>query len=115
MSPSSIPPFRGSRIAMPEKPRSSRCTLGRWALWVCLCALTLPLMPSPMTQLKAQEASTSTAASSTNSQPSVPVLPRGKKLMLKDGSFQLVREYQVQGDRVRDYDMDSSTWQVMPA
>jgi len=72
-------------------------------------------MPSPMTQLKAQEASTSTAASSTNSQPSVPVLPRGKKLMLKDGSFQLVREYQVQGDRVRYYDMDSSTWQVMPA
>jgi hypothetical protein len=42
-------------------------------------------------------------------------LPRGKKLMLKDGSFQLVREYKVDGDRVRYYSLDSSQWEEMPA
>lgn len=45
---------------------------------------------------------------------SVP-LPRGKKLMLKDGSFQLIREYQIDGDRVRYYSLDSMQWEEMPA
>ncbi|MGA8220844.1 MAG: hypothetical protein WB780_04255 [Candidatus Acidiferrales bacterium] len=44
-----------------------------------------------------------------------PVLPRGKKLMLKDGSFQLVREYKVEGDRVRYYSVDSHQWEEIPA
>lgn len=44
-----------------------------------------------------------------------PALPRGKKLMLKDGSFHLVREYQVQGDRVRYYSTDRSQWEEIPA
>ena len=35
--------------------------------------------------------------------------------MLKDGSFELVREYQIKGDRVRYYDLDSSQWEEMPA
>jgi len=42
-------------------------------------------------------------------------LPRGKKLMLKDGSFQLIREYQIEGDRVRYYSLDSLQWEEMPA
>jgi len=46
---------------------------------------------------------------------SAPKLPRGKKLILKDGSFQLVREYQIQGERVRYYSLDSSQWEEMPA
>jgi hypothetical protein len=41
--------------------------------------------------------------------------PRGRKLMLKDGSFELVREYEIDGDRVRYYNLDSSQWEVMPA
>lgn len=40
---------------------------------------------------------------------------RGQKLFLKDGSYELVREYQLQGDRVRYYSLDSSSWEVMPA
>lgn len=43
-----------------------------------------------------------------------PALPNGKKLYLKDGSFQLVREYQVVGDRVRFYSLDSQQWEEMP-
>lgn len=45
---------------------------------------------------------------------SVPVLPRGKKLVLKDGSFQLVREYVIEGDRVRYYSVERSQWEFVP-
>lgn len=41
--------------------------------------------------------------------------PRGIKLMLKDGTFQLVREYHVTGDRVRYYSLDRSDWEEIPA
>jgi hypothetical protein len=41
-------------------------------------------------------------------------LPRGKKLFLKDGSYQLVREYQVAGNRVRYYSLESRAWEEMP-
>ncbi|HTU34347.1 MAG TPA: hypothetical protein VMF66_11135 [Candidatus Acidoferrum sp.] len=41
--------------------------------------------------------------------------PRGIKLMLKDGTFQLVREYSVTGDRVRYYSLDRSDWEEIPA
>lgn len=34
--------------------------------------------------------------------------------MLKDGDYQLVREYHVEGDRVRYYSMDSRQWEEMP-
>jgi hypothetical protein len=49
------------------------------------------------------------------SQTTAPALPRGKKLLLKDGNFQLVREYKIDGDRVRYYSLDSSQWEEMPA
>ena len=42
-------------------------------------------------------------------------LPRGKKLVLLDGNFQLVREYQRQGDRVRYYSVERSAWEEIPA
>ncbi len=41
--------------------------------------------------------------------------PRGQKLVLKDGSFQLVREYEVTGDRIRYYSLDTHEWEQMPA
>jgi len=34
--------------------------------------------------------------------------------MLKDGTFQLVREYEVDGDRVRYYSIDQHDWEEMP-
>jgi hypothetical protein len=36
------------------------------------------------------------------------------KLYLKDGSYHLVREYQVQADRVRFYSVERSEWEEMP-
>jgi hypothetical protein len=36
------------------------------------------------------------------------------KLYLKDGGFQLVREYQVEGDRVKYYSVERSDWEEVP-
>src|SRR5690348_14043295 len=36
------------------------------------------------------------------------------KLYLKDGGYQLVREYQVEGDRVKYYSVERSTWEEIP-
>jgi len=45
----------------------------------------------------------------------VPALPRGKKLVLKDGSFQLVRDYQRSGERVRYLSAERGDWEEIPA
>jgi hypothetical protein len=36
------------------------------------------------------------------------------KLYLKDGSYQLVKTYKVQGDKIRYYNLDTSEWEEMP-
>lgn len=58
----------------------------------------------------------SSDANSASSQAQIPeALPKGKKIILKDGSFQLAREYSVQGDRVRYWSVESSQWEEIPA
>ena len=37
-----------------------------------------------------------------------------QKLYLKDGDFHMVREYEVDGDRVRYYSVERSDWEEMP-
>lgn len=41
--------------------------------------------------------------------------PNGKKLFLRDGTYQIVREYQRNGDRVRYYSLERGTWEEIPA
>jgi hypothetical protein len=42
-------------------------------------------------------------------------MPQSKKLVLKDGTFQLVRDYQRNGDRVRYYSVERGDWEEIPA
>ncbi|HXN22134.1 MAG TPA: hypothetical protein VOA41_05255 [Candidatus Dormibacteraeota bacterium] len=42
-------------------------------------------------------------------------LPRGKKLVLKDGTFHMVRSFERKGNRVRFYSIERSSWEEMPA
>jgi hypothetical protein len=42
-------------------------------------------------------------------------MPHGKKLFLKDGTYQIVREYQRQGDRVRYFSEERGDWEEIPA
>lgn len=43
-----------------------------------------------------------------------PALADNIKLYLKDGTYQLVKSYEVHGDRVRFYSLDRSEWEEMP-
>lgn len=92
------------------------------AALICSCARLSPAQNQAQAPTSGQSASTTsapqsaTAASASAAAPaSAPALPRGIKLMLKDGSFQLVREYHVEGDRVRYYSVDQSDWEEIPA
>ena len=76
-----------------------------------LALLAIGLAPGP---LQGQDSGTPAASPASDKQASA-ARPRGKKLMLTDGSFQLVREYQIQGDRVRYYSLDTGQWEEMPA
>jgi hypothetical protein len=42
-------------------------------------------------------------------------IPSGQKLVLKDGTFQIVREYHREGDRVRYYSVERGDWEEIPA
>ena len=44
----------------------------------------------------------------------VPLFAANTKLYMKDGDFQLVREYQVEGDRVRYYSIERGDWEEIP-
>lgn len=62
---------------------------------------------SPSTPPSGQSSADAAASTTTT-------LPHGKKLILRDGGFQLVREYKIDGDRVRYYSIEQSQWEEIP-
>ncbi len=63
------------------------------------------------------QAAGSTGNGQSSSRPDDPSAPlaRGKKLYLKSGDYQLVKEYQLEGNRVRYYSVERSQWEEIPA
>jgi hypothetical protein len=70
-------------------------------------AFAIPAITASTCDPTGQEAAAKTQVS--------PEIPRGKKLVLKDGTFQVVREYQRNGDRVRYFSQERGDWEELPA
>jgi hypothetical protein len=79
----------------------------------CIVVLILVLIARP---LRAQEQSTAQQAAQQPA-PDKPLseVPRGKKLILKDGTYQVIREYERSGDRVRYFSVERGEWEEIPA
>jgi hypothetical protein len=64
-----------------------------------------------------RQATATSQQESTTPKPSTTpeTFPKGKKLYLKDGTYQIIREYQRNGDHVRYYSMERGDWEEIPA
>jgi hypothetical protein len=112
-------------MSVREKTGAARSRRARFLPVICAVAVCAMLAVSARGlanpgQQSSQSASSVPANTGQQNQASAPDsrvahLPRGKKLILKDGSVQLVREYQVMDDRVRFYNTERSQWEEMPA
>lgn len=105
----------------PEKPplrehfKEWSILLAAWVTAVAfLAVISAPRQASAVGFGTQGQAVQQTDQHDTSSEIAVP-LPKGKKLILTDGSFQVVREYRREGDRVRYYSLERSAWEEMPA
>lgn len=112
-------------MSVREKTGAARARRARFLPAICVVTVCAMLAVSARglanpRQQSSQPASANPPDAGQRGQASAPDsriahLPRGKKLILKDGSVQLVREYQVMDDRVRFYNTERSQWEEMPA
>ncbi len=72
-------------------------------------SLSLPVLCGLSVSSHPQEAKTATSEKKSE------VYPRGLRLMLTDGTYQLVREYQRNGEHVRYFSMERGAWEELPA
>jgi hypothetical protein len=79
------------------------------ALLAVLPGFSGALTPTPLAAQRETDSKAPAAAAQ------IPAsLPKGKKLILTDGTFQLAREYAVEGDRVRYWSVERSQWEEIP-
>lgn len=90
----------------------------RWPL-VSLAVLTLAATAMVCQSSQSSKSTTSQSNSSQSSKPlplkpGIPGMGKNHRLILKDGSFQMVRDYQIVGDRVRYLSQERGEWEEMP-
>src|SRR5579871_832702 len=85
---------------------SRRISLSTGLLWLSCAALVAGLGVGVSGRALAQGAQDGAADSR---------VTRGNKLVLKDGTFQLVRSYEKNGDRVRYFSLERGAWEEIPA
>ncbi|HVB08454.1 MAG TPA: hypothetical protein VNF00_05850 [Candidatus Acidoferrales bacterium] len=76
---------------------------------VVVCSIVL-LAPLPNLRAQPQTSNHPNAQESADS-----ALPQGEKLVMKDGTSQLVSSYQIHGDRVRYFSVEREEWEEVPA
>ena len=94
----------------------------RWlvlaGLLVCLGGAALVADSHPAARGSGQDPASASTPSSAQEQataPKAPGAPRGQRLILRDGTFHLVRSYERKGERVRYYSVERSAWEEIPA
>lgn len=105
----------------PGKPPLSK-RFEEWSALPTACVMTLAFLAlifaphkASAAGMRAQEQAAQQTDQQENASEIAVPLPKGKKLILTDGSFQVVREYHREGDRVRYYSLERSAWEEMPA
>ncbi len=98
-------PMVGLRISGGFSPRSS-------GLFSCVLLLSLACAAG---KNPAQDATQQKPAQPPVQDKAPAEIARGKKLILKDGTYQVVREYQRNGDRVRYFSEERGDWEELPA
>ena len=73
-------------------------------LALALPALFVPSLPAMLLSVSAPQASAPTSAPT----------PARQRLILKDGSYQIVTKYQIHGDRVRFFSAERDDWEEVP-
>lgn len=79
-------------------------------IWVgsAVLAALVGIGVSPSTHVEAQTTQAQDATADSR-------ITRGKKLVLKNGTFQLVRDYEKNGDRVKYFSLERGAWEEIPA
>src|SRR5271167_872966 len=110
----------GCSVPASDRPETTMSLSSTFALMLQIALLgwvgTTWLGPAAARGAQQQDTSSSQKpATQATSSTAVPRgLPHGKKLVLKDGSFQLVRSYEKNGDRVRYFSVERGAWEEIP-
>jgi hypothetical protein len=98
-----------------DHSRSSMKFPAQIGILVATMLAVLPNMPGSRCNapLAAQQDNDSRASAVSKDIPAA--LPKGKKLVLKDGTYQMAREYAVEVDRVRYWSVERSQWEEIPS
>src|SRR6516225_6489237 len=108
---------RGSMFCARMTDRVSLLIRNPYVLCVVLLGLTVACASVSAQDTKPQAASQPAQQTGTAAPPNATTadVSHGKKLILKDGTYQVVREYTRTGDRVRYFSEERGDWEELPA